>query len=52
VQVRSAGYAAYNALIDVKPGERQALAHTFVRTQEPARPKPDFWRDLRRKFGS
>ena len=36
--------------LDLKPGERTTLAHTF--TRPPAQPKPDLWRDLKKKFGS
>lgn len=53
VQIRSAGFAQHNVLIEIKPGEPQTLSHTFTRTAEPAsKPKSDFWRDLKRRFGS
>jgi hypothetical protein len=51
VQVRSPGYPALEITLDLKPGERTTLAHTFTRPPAPA-PKPDFWRDLKKKFAS
>ena len=41
-------------LVEVKPGERQTLTHTFARTaQEAPRSRGgDWWRELKRKFGS
>ena len=53
VQIRSSGFPQYNVLVDVKPGERQALTHTFSRSATDApRQKSDWWRDLKRRFGS
>jgi PEGA domain-containing protein len=59
VQLRNPGSLTHNVTIEVKPGERMTLAHTFVRAPEPPRrsapqpqPQPDFWRDLRKKFGA
>lgn len=50
LQIRSAGSPQYNLLLDVKPGETHTVAHAFARS--PERPKTDFWRELKRKFGS
>ncbi|MGE5095915.1 MAG: PEGA domain-containing protein [Betaproteobacteria bacterium] len=50
IQIRGAGSPQYNEVLDVKPGEKHTVSHTFTRS-EP-RPKPDFWRDLKRKFGA
>ena len=52
VQIRSAGFSQHNALVDVKPGERQTLTYTFSRSASESAPrKSDWWRDLKRKFG-
>jgi len=49
LSVRNAGSAPYEVTLDLEPGQRITLAHTFT----PSRPqKPDLWRDLRRRFGS
>jgi hypothetical protein len=44
----------YEALLDLKPGERRIVTHTFVAPRRPAppkeEPKGDFWRDLKKKF--
>jgi hypothetical protein len=48
IQVRSPGLPQYEITLDLKPGERRAITHTFVRPEAP--PKPDFWRDLKKKF--
>jgi hypothetical protein len=48
IQVRSPGLPQYEITLDLKPGERRAITHTFVRPETP--PKPDFWRDLKKKF--
>jgi len=50
VQVRNAGYPPLEITLDLKPGERTTVAHTF--TRPPPQPRPDFWRDLKKKFGS
>ncbi len=50
VQLRNPGYSPLEITLDLKPGERTTLAHTFTRPPPP--PKPDFWRDLKKKFGS
>lgn len=53
VQIRAPGFAQHNMLVDVKPAERQTLAHAFSRSAaEPPRQKTDWWRDLKRKFGA
>lgn len=53
VQIRAPGYAQHNLLVEVKPAERQTLSHSFARSAtEAPRPKPDWWRDLKRKFGA
>ena len=49
VQLRNPGYPPLEVTLDLKPGERTTIAHTFTR---PVQPKPDFWRDLKKKFGS
>lgn len=49
LQVRAPGVKALDMQLELEPGERRTIAHTFPR---PAPPKPDFWRDLKRKFGA
>jgi hypothetical protein len=48
VQVRSPGFPPLEVVLDLKPGERTTIAHTFTR---PAAPKTDLWRDFKKKFG-
>jgi hypothetical protein len=50
IQLRNPGYPSLEITLDLKPGERTTIAHTF--TRPPSQPKPDFWRDLKKKFGS
>lgn len=49
IQVRNPGSAPLDLTLDLKPGQKMTITHTFVRTPEP---KPDLWRDLKKKFGS
>ena len=49
VVVRHPGLAPYEARLDVKPGERTTVSHTFTMPREE--PKGGFWRELRRRFG-
>ena len=51
VTFRQAGYRPLEVPLEVKPGERRTMAHTLQRVPEPP-PKQDFWRDLKKKFGS
>lgn len=56
VQIRNPGFPMLETSLDLKPGEKTTLAHTFRRPEPPPKPKPapekaDFWRDLRRSFG-
>ena len=50
IQIRLANAAPYEVTLDLKAGERRNIAHTFVVKPPPEPPKPDFWRDLRKKF--
>ena len=50
VQVRNAGYPPLEIMLELRPGERTTVAHTFTRPAQ--QPRPDFWRDLKKKFGS
>jgi len=47
--IRSPGAKPYETNLDLAPGQKLTLTYTF-----PAPPpqKPDFWRDLKKKFGS
>lgn len=63
IQIRNTGFPPLEVTLDLKPGERTTLAHTFQRI-EPAKAKPkprakakpepepesDLWRDLKRLF--
>jgi hypothetical protein len=51
VGFRQAGFRPLEVPLEVKPGERRTLAHALQRVPD-APPKPDFWRDLKKKFGS
>jgi hypothetical protein len=48
VQLRNPGFPPLELTLDLKPGERTIVTHTFTRPK-PAE-KPDFWRDLKKKF--
>ena len=50
VQIRNPGFPPLEVTLDLKPGERTTLAHTF-RRPDPPKQKPDFWRDLKKRFG-
>ena len=51
IGLRQPGYRPVDVTLDVKPGERRTHTQVMVRIPEPP-PKPDFWRDLKKKFGS
>ncbi|APV48638.1 hypothetical protein BWI17_02415 [Betaproteobacteria bacterium GR16-43] len=53
LQIRSQGFPTLEMPVDLDAGERVTLAHTFgtKAKPKPPEPEPDFWRDLRRKFG-
>src|SRR4051812_29202489 len=52
VGLRQSGYRPADVVLEVKPGERRTLTQNLQRIPEPPPPKPDFWRDLKKKFGS
>lgn len=49
IQLRQAGYRPIELVMQVKPGQRVTLTQSLQRLPEP---KPDMWRDLKKKFGS
>ncbi len=54
IQIRNPGFPMLETNIDLQPGEKTTLAHTFRKPEPPPKPKQekaDFWRDLRRSFG-
>lgn len=51
LQIRNPGSRPFEIELDLKPGQRATVSHTFVRLPEP-KAKPDLWRDLKKKFGS
>lgn len=46
---RQPGYKPVELTVEVKPGEQRAISQTLQKLPEP---KPDLWRDLKKKFGS
>ena len=55
LRIHNAGSPPFEATLDLQPGERRTITHTFVvpRKADPKKadpPKPDFWRDFRKKF--
>ena len=54
IQVRERGYRPYEGTFEFKPGQRHTITHALARIPDPPKKsqEPDFWRDLRKKFGS
>jgi hypothetical protein len=51
LRIQNAPAPAYETTLELKPGERRTITHTFVAPRKPAEPpKPDFFRDLKKKF--
>jgi hypothetical protein len=52
VRIQNAGAPAFEVMLDLKPAERRTITHTFPtpRKPPPEPPKPDFWRDFKKKF--
>ena len=52
VRIQNAPAPAFEVMLELKPGERRTITHTFVapRPKPVEPPKPDFWRDLKKKF--
>ena len=54
VTIRNPGSPPLEISLNLKAGEETTITHTFpARRAEPRKPQPqpDFWRDLRKKFG-
>jgi hypothetical protein len=55
VTIRNAGSPPLEIVLNLKAGEETTITHTFStpRRVEPRKPQPqpDFWRDLKKKFG-
>lgn len=47
--IRSPGARPYETNLELAPGQKLTLTYTFP---PPPQQKPDFWRDLKKKFGS
>jgi len=52
ITFRQAGYRPLDITVELKPGERRVMTHSLQRIPDPTPPKQDFWRDLKKKFGS
>ena len=53
VSLRQTGYRPADLPLEVRAGERRVMTHSLARIPEPPpKSKPDFWRDLKKKFGS
>lgn len=55
IQIRERGYRPYDATLELKPAQRHTITHSLVRIPDAPKKQqqePDFWRDLRKKFGS
>ncbi len=51
LRIHNAGSPAFEVTLDLKPAERRTITHTFVAPRKaPEPPKPEFWRDLKKKF--
>lgn len=53
VRIQNAPAAPFEVVLELKPGERRVITHTFVAPRPrpaPEPPKQDFWRDLKKKF--
>jgi hypothetical protein len=51
VRIENVGLPAYEVTLDLQPAERRTITHTFVIPRKATpQDKPDFWRDLRKKF--
>ncbi|HSN19524.1 MAG TPA: PEGA domain-containing protein [Usitatibacter sp.] len=50
LSVRHPGFAPYEVSLDLQPGERATVAHTFVAPRQESQKGRGFWRDLRRRF--
>jgi hypothetical protein len=50
ITIRNPGSPPLEVQMNVKAGEERTLTHTFETPRRPE-PKPDFWRDLKKKFG-
>jgi hypothetical protein len=53
VRIQNAPAPPFETILELKPGERRVVTHTFVAPRPkpaPEPPKQDFWRDLRKKF--
>lgn len=54
LKIRNAGFPALEVSLNLEPGERVAITHTFSaprKAEKKAEPKAGFWRDLRKRFG-
>ena len=49
IALRQAGYRPVELVMQVKPGQRVTVTQSLQRLPEP---KPELWRDLKKKFGS
>ncbi|HET7728745.1 MAG TPA: PEGA domain-containing protein [Usitatibacter sp.] len=50
LSIRNPGYRPVELNLDLKPGQKTTVTQTLQRIPDP--PKPDLWRDLKKRFGS
>jgi eukaryotic-like serine/threonine-protein kinase len=50
IQLRNPGSPVFEQALDLAPGEKRVIIHTFPRPAEVPKPKPDFWRDFKKRF--
>jgi hypothetical protein len=50
IQLRNPGAPVFEQALDLAPGEKHVIIHTFPRPAEAPKPKPDLWRDFKKRF--
>ncbi|HUP29995.1 MAG TPA: PEGA domain-containing protein [Usitatibacter sp.] len=52
--LKNPGFRTMDTMLDLKPGQRLTITQTLQKLPDPPKPKPaekpDFWRDLKKKF--
>lgn len=50
ISFRERGYRTFEVTLELQPGQKTSVGHTLKKLPEPPPPKPDPWRELRKKF--